>query len=278
MSTLLLLDVANLMHRSLWAHGDLHDGEQFTGCLFGILRDCLAFQETFSDATFAFAFDSKHKTGRQAILPGYKSARQEKQEMEDDEAKEKRFSMYEQTKQLWSLLPQMGAVNRLGVKGFEADDLIASVVQNTSTSFELAVIVSGDEDLYQLLDAGRVVQYKPISKKVYTAEMLMDEYGLQPCQWAAVKAWAGCASDSVPGLKGVAEKSAAKWLLGKASEKHKALFEANLEMYNRNIQLVKLPFAGCPKLVAKPQETPINWEILAEKIGMPTLPPRGIRV
>lgn len=275
---LILLDVPNLMHRAHWAHGDMHNGDQYTGCLYGIMRDCRLYQELYPDATLAFCFDSKHKTGRQALYPDYKANRQLLREAEDEEAREKRFSMYEQTKQLWSLLPQMGVINRFGCKGLEGDDIIASLVQNTPSFYDKCVMVSSDQDLYQLLDKNKnVVLFKPIKKQEYTEDMLMGEYGVMPCAWASCKAWSGCTSDNIEGLKGVAEKTACKWILGKASEKQKALFEANLALYNRNIQLVKLPFPGTPKLVAQPQESPIDWSLLEEKIGISTAMPPGIR-
>ena len=107
--------------------------------------------------------------------------------------------------------------------------------------------------------------------------MLMEEYGLMPCQFWAAKAWAGDDGDSVPGIPKVGLKTAAKWILGKASEKQKAVFEANLDLYLRNRELVKLPFPGTPKLVAQPQETPIDWSLLEEKIGISTAMPPGIR-
>jgi 5'-3' exonuclease len=255
----------------------MHDGEQFTGVLYGFYRDCLHLEQLFNTHTLAFCFDSRWQTGRRAIYPGYKGEREAKKLEESPEARDMRESMYVQVRQFYDLLGVMGCVNRFGVKGFEGDDLIASIIQNTSTSFDEVVICSGDEDLYQCLGPN-VRQYKPISKKTYTDADLMAEYGLLPGQWASVKAWAGCSSDSIPGLKGVAEKTAAKWLLGKASEKQKALFEANLDVYSRNIQLVKLPLVGCPKLVAVEQLEPINWQPLAEKIGTVHSLPRGMKV
>lgn len=275
--TALLLDVSNLAHRASHAHGGLMYNDEHTGVLFGIRRDALFLEQEFGTNTLAFCFDSKHKDLRKAILPSYKCGREELKANEDMEAQELRQAMYRQVKQLYDLLGEMGCANRWGVKGYEGDDIIASLVLN-SPAFDRLIIVSTDKDLWQLLDGERVVQFNPISKKITRASDLVAEYGIMPSQWASAKAWAGDAGDSVPGLKGVAEKTAAKWLLGQLPEKKKALFEANLEMYNRNIQLVKVPFAGCPRLTLVDQEHPMDWSIVAEKIGMDDSLPAGIRV
>lgn len=242
--------------------------------LFGIMQECKKLQDMFDTNTLAFCFDSRYLI-RQTLLPGYKGAREAKKQEESDEDKETRQFMYQQVKTLSRLLPAMGCKNVYGVKNYEADDLISSLAEN-SRGFRKIVIVSSDEDLHQCLGPD-IAQYKPVTKVLYTADMLMEEYGLMPCQFWAAKAWAGDDGDSVPGLPKVGLKTAAKWILGKASEKQKAVFEANLELYLRNRELVKLPFKGTPKLVAVPQESPIDWSLLEEKIGISTAMPPGIR-
>jgi 5'-3' exonuclease len=73
-----------------------------------------------------------------------------------------------------------------------------------------------------------------------------------------VKAWAGCKSDEVPGITGVGEKTAIKYLLGQlkvTSTKYpKFRTQEAKEMFARNIKLVKLPFERCPELTIVPDK------------------------
>lgn len=272
--TLVICDVSNLAHRAKHSHkGMFSPAGEPCGVFAGILQECRKLERLFDTNTLAFCFDSKHLL-RKTLHPGYKGAREAKKQEESDEDKEARFAMYTQVKELNRLLPLMGCKNVFGVKGYEADDLISSLA--ASSQFGRAIIVSSDEDLYQCLGPS-ISQYKPVTQQLYTVDMLMEEYGLMPCQWPSAKAWAGDDGDSIPGIKGVGTKTAAKWILGKASEKQKALFEQNLALYNQNIQLVKLPFPGTPKLQAIPQEAPIDWSLLEEKIGISTAMPPGLR-
>jgi DNA polymerase I len=93
-------------------------------------------------------------------------------------------------------------------EGYEADDLIATLVRKLATP---AVIVSGDKDLAQLvtddvalLDAAREERYGP--------REVIDKFGVRPDQIADMLALAGDATDNIPGVKGIGRKTAAKLL------------------------------------------------------------------
>jgi len=195
---------------------------------------------------FAFVWDSK-KSHREKLFPAYKERRRtgEKtpEEKELDTAAYKQFDLlYEK------YLPAIGFVNNFKADGFEGDDLIASIV-NTNLNLPF-YIVSGDEDLYQLLDED-VSMIK--AKGLYTLLDFQKEYGIDPALWSTVKAIAGCSTDEVPGVRGVGEVTAIKYL--------KDELTPNLKGYKsitspegraikaRNMPLVTLPFKGCPDIL-----------------------------
>lgn len=264
----LLIDVSNLAHRALHTVGDLHhpdDPEQYTGVLFQIWQTCELLASQYRTQNIAFFFDSK-QSKRASTYPKYKTGRLAAREKETKVQQEQRKGMHAQILALPRLFHQMGVVNFVGQTGYEADDLIASAIQSNANNEY--IIVSSDQDLYQVL-ADNVKIHKPTSKIAYTLSDFTKEYGVYPTQWADVKAWAGCASDSIDGLPGVGDKTACKYINGTLNKDSKIYgkFHENLELFNRNVQLVRLPYPGTQKVVLQPQVAKINWRVLVDYIG-----------
>jgi DNA polymerase-1 len=270
-SKYLLLDVANLAHRAMHTVSEMRhpdNPDMATGVLYQIGATAEKLQGIYGTWNVAFYFDSRHRK-RQELYAGYKADRDAKRASDSDEMKLRRKQMYEQVNALPKLLHQMGCQNIYGQTGYEADDLIASTVINNP--LEDFVVVSRDEDLLQLLSPS-VQIHDLVTKQPYTVDDFWKEYEISPTQWASVKAWAGCSTDNVPGLPGVGTVTAVKYLRGKladTSAKYK-LFVENLEVYTRNIELVRLPLKGANEIKLTPQATPIKWSILAEHIGAVT--------
>ena len=109
------------------------------------------------------------------------------------------------------------------------------------------MVVSTDKDLYQLIDPQTAV-FRPGAKEnmltVQSFHRLFD--GLSPADWVRVKALAGCNSDGVPGLRGVAEKTAIKAIQGSLTGKRMDAVAKHLQTpeYERDLSLVRLPFDG----------------------------------
>lgn len=266
-----LLDVSSLAHRALHTVGDLHhpdDPERYTGVLYQLWKTCEPLPVQFGTFNLVFCFDSKYSK-RQEIYSHYKSRSREARDKEKPDMKAMRQGMHDQMKVLPLLLRQMGAVNVYGQTGYEADDMIASaILWNPDYEF---IIVSRDRDLHQLL-APNVQMYDIIKDCRYTEADFRNEWGIAPCQWASVKAWAGCTSDSITGVPKVGEKTAAKYVRGALSTEDKKypLFVDNLAVYNTNIPLVRLPFVGTQQIKLVQQENRIDWSLLADYIGSPS--------
>jgi 5'-3' exonuclease len=101
-----------------------------------------------------------------------------------------------------------------------------------------------------------------------------------------VKALAGCSTDGVPGIKGIGETTAVKWFRSQLKPESVAYRKINTEgidIHNRNIQLVRLPFAGTEAFKLREDETSFErWKTLADKLGMRSIRelapgmPRGV--
>lgn len=126
--------------------------------------------------------------------------------------------------------------------GYEADDIIAGFTKQYPQSIYKFIIISRDEDLYQLLSPS-VAMYKMVKKekRLYTIENFMDAYGIHPSSWHIVKAIGGCTSDHIPGVKGVGEKTAIKYLAGEATAKTVKKIESSKQETILYETLTKLP-------------------------------------
>ncbi|MFM9367282.1 DNA polymerase I [Streptomyces sp. Da 82-17] len=152
---------------------------------------------------FAVAFDVSRKTWRSQEFAEYKANRSKT----PDEFKG-------QVELIGELLDAMHA-ERFAVDGFEADDIIATLAtQAEAAGFEV-LVVTGDRDSFQLVSENVTVLYptKGVSELTrYTPEKVQEKYGLSPSQYPDFAALRGDPSDNLPGIPGVGEKTAAKWI------------------------------------------------------------------
>ncbi|MFD5451532.1 DNA polymerase I, partial [Streptomyces sp. NPDC127100] len=152
---------------------------------------------------FAVAFDVSRKTWRSEEFTEYKANRSKT----PDEFKG-------QVQLIGELLDAMH-VTRFAVEGFEADDVIATLAtQAEAEGFEV-LIVTGDRDSFQLVSEHTTVLYptKGVSELTrFTPEKVVEKYGLTPAQYPDFAALRGDPSDNLPGIPGVGEKTAAKWI------------------------------------------------------------------
>ncbi|MBK3630332.1 DNA polymerase I [Streptomyces sp. MBT49] len=152
---------------------------------------------------FAVAFDVSRKTWRSEEFTEYKANRSKT----PDEFRG-------QVELIGELLDAMH-VSRFAVDGFEADDVIATLAtQAEAEGFEV-LIVTGDRDSFQLVSEHTTVLYptKGVSELTrFTPEKVVEKYGLTPAQYPDFAALRGDPSDNLPGIPGVGEKTAAKWI------------------------------------------------------------------
>lgn len=213
-----------------------------TNVIFGFLKTILALSQVHDTNKFAFVWDSR-VSKRKELFPEYKKSRHKELTPEEKEELESAFHQFQVIRK--RVLPTLGFQNNFMETGYEGDDLIASIILNDEYGKDFLLYAS-DHDLYQLLSP-RVSMIK--KKEIYTIDKFVDEYGISPFQWVNVKALAGCTSDEVPGIKGVGELTACKYLRKELKEKSvvcQRISDSKESIYKQNIPLVKLPFDGTP--------------------------------
>mgnify|MGYP001559472794 CR=1 FL=1 len=244
---ILIIDTSSLFYRLVFSMPDLSTSEEDaqTHILFGFVKDVLALAKKFNTNKFIFCFDTK-ESKRKQMFPSYKMKRNSKKQERTKEEIESFKEAFRQFNLLQhEILPDLGFKNCFVDPGFESDDIVADIVFAYSEDCEF-VLISKDEDFYQLLDHCSMYNIK--TQEFYTKQDLLNEYGIIPEQYAIALAHSGCSTDEIPGVEGVGVKTACKYLLGQlksTSKKYQDIVsEEGKKIYERNLPLVKLPLEG----------------------------------
>ncbi|MBJ7339031.1 DNA polymerase I [Mycolicibacterium sp.] len=169
----------------------------FTAMLINLLRD-------EQPTHIAAAFDVSRQTFRAEKYPEYKAGRS----ATPDEFR----GQIDITKEVLVAL----GITALAEVGFEADDIIATLATQAESEGYRVLIVTGDRDALQLVSPDVTVLYprKGVSELTrFTPDAVVEKYGLTPTQYPDFAALRGDPSDNLPGIPGVGEKTASKWIV-----------------------------------------------------------------
>tara|TARA_R110002020_G_scaffold73509_1_gene188365 strand:+ start:902 stop:1858 length:957 start_codon:yes stop_codon:yes gene_type:complete len=144
----------------------------------------------------------EYKQGRKPLRKNY--------EVEGMSKQSEKENMIWQQQILMEMLNEMPII-QLVLDRVEADDIIAMVTQSPKYKGWQKLIVSSDKDFLQLLD-DETVLYRPIQKKAWTKQTVIDEYGIAPENFVIARAIAGDKSDNLVGIQGAGLKTISKRL------------------------------------------------------------------
>ena len=219
----------------------------FCSMLFKLLEDSKSDSNLQKPTHFAVIFDSARKTFRNEIYNDYKANRAE---APDDLAPQ--FE-YIRKSVLAFNLPSVELLN------YEADDLIATYVNQILKKGARATIVSSDKDLMQLYKKN-VRIYDPMKNKFISEEDITKKFGVSSNQVIDVQSLAGDSSDNVPGVPGIGVKTAAE-LIKKYGTLEKLLDSADEIKQNKRRQTLienKDKALVSKRLVTLKNDAPIN--------------------
>ncbi|PLS68987.1 MAG: DNA polymerase I [Cyanobacteria bacterium M5B4] len=206
----LIVDGHSLAFRSYYAFAYKGDGGLRsskgipTSICYGFLKSLLDILAKEKPEALAIAFDLATPTFRHAADQNYKAGRPERP---PDFAPD-----------LHNLQEILGAMNLKVVtaEGFEADDVIGTLAQFASRQNFQVKILSGDQDLFQLVDETKDISVLHLGKadkiQEFHSQDVWQKLGVYPQQIVDFKSLCGDTSDNIPGVKGIGEKTAAKLL------------------------------------------------------------------
>ncbi len=248
----MLIDTSALLYRSKHAVGNkLSHKDVETGIMFGFFIQIFKLANKFKTNRFIFCLDGDSGKGnrskRKVIFPDYKKSRLQKS---DDDKKFDEIC-YNKFDEIVNLLKSFGHKNIIAAPGFEADDIIASFLLNNVDLQKGSVIVSSDNDFYQLLHICKGM-FLAQKNYIYNKYDFEDEFGIVPEQWKDVKMIAGCKGDGVPGVPGVGYPTAAKYLRGEITKGKvfdKITSGEFKDVMNMARKLTTLPLNKTPKVI-----------------------------
>lgn len=203
---LLLIDGHSMAYRAFFALPP----ENFTtstgvptNAVYGFTSMLINLMKEFNPTHIAVAFDVSRKSFRTEIYPEYKSTRAK--------TPEEFKGQVELIKEVLAAV----SITTLERDGFEADDVIATLVTRAASEEFVTEVVTGDRDSFALISSTTTILYprKGVSDLAHmTPESLAEKYNLTPAQYPDYAALRGDPSDNLPGVPGVGEKTAEKWI------------------------------------------------------------------
>jgi len=204
----LVIDGNSVAHRAFHAMPPLtNKNGQAVGAVQGFVLALLRAVEDFRPDYVAVCFDTKGGTFRNKEFADYKAQRPATAP-----------DLIPQLKIAQDLLPDLGCAV-FSQEGFEADDLIASVIASARAQADCGkidfFILTGDYDSLQLVDErvkAFIVNRGIKNALLYDAAAVKEKFGVMPAQIPALKALSGDSSDNIPGAPGIGPKAAVEIL------------------------------------------------------------------
>jgi len=219
----------------------------FCNMLFKLLEDSKSSENLQKPTHFAVIFDSARKNFRNEIYSDYKANRSDAPE---------------------DLIPQFDFIRKsvlafnlpsIELLNYEADDLIATYVEQILLAGAKVTIVSSDKDLMQLYKKD-VRIYDPMKNKFISEEDVKNKFGVKPNKVIDVQSLAGDSSDNVPGVPGIGVKTAAE-LINKYGTLEKLLEKAGEIKQNKRRETIienKDKAIVSKKLVTLKKDVPVK--------------------
>ena len=201
---ILLIDGHSILSRAFYGIPPLTTTSGLhTNAVYGFLNIMLKAIDDEAATHITVAFDlSREKLQRTRLYPQYKAQR-----------KPMPAELVEQVPVIMNLLSSMD-IPVVTLEGYEADDILGTMAKKCQADGISVTVLSGDRDLLQLADKDIKISIPKTSKGRtelfnYYPDDVKEQYGVTPSEFIDLKALMGDASDNIPGVPGIGEKTAA---------------------------------------------------------------------
>ncbi len=195
-----------------------------TNGIYQFLRYLLDAVDKFEPTHVVCCWDMGSKTFRTEMYAGYKANR--------DEPPVELVPQFDLVKEVVAAFD----IPNIGLESFEADDCIGTLARSYANEENDVLILTGDQDILQLVDDGihvAIMRKGQGNYEVFTMDNFYDKKGIHPKQIIDLKGLMGDTSDNYPGVKGIGEKTALK-LLQEYETINQLL--ANMDQLSKGIQ------------------------------------------
>ncbi|MDA8192426.1 MAG: DNA polymerase I [Thermaerobacter sp.] len=263
----LLIDGHSLLFRAFHAMPPLtaQDGTP-TGAVYGFFSMLLKVMEEQRPDRVVVAFDAPSATFRHDLYEAYKANRSESPQ-----------DFRAQVPLVQELLAALG-IPVLAVRGFEADDVLGTLARMGSERRYETVIVSGDRDLLQLVDAQITVLLTTrngiTGLEIMTPAAVRSKLGVDPVQVPDLKGLEGDSSDNIPGVAGIGKKSALRLLemFGSVENMLTRLHEIDNPRWQRALTGQEAAARRYRDLAVIVRTVPIEWPEMEEPLRVTATP------
>jgi 5'-3' exonuclease len=208
--TLMLLDSGSLWYRAYYGMPDTLTADDGTpvNAIRGFLDMSARLISTYNPDRMVVCLDGDWRPSwRVELFPAYKANRLEDEESEEEAEPD---TLTPQIPILLDLLDEFG-IPMVGVDDYEADDVMATYAHTHAGPTR---IVTGDRDLFQLVDDKRDIKVAYLAKGISAHDLvdlnfIAQKYSIPGDRYAMFATFRGDASDGLPGVKGIGEKGAA---------------------------------------------------------------------
>jgi len=225
-----VFDMNHLCHRAYWAFRNLtlEDGTPI-GMVYGTFNILLSLTSKYKPKDIVLCYDGSSKK-KKLISSAYKADRVPMHN-----------GFFQQFSVIRTLMRDMGMKQCL-MPEEEGDDVVATIATKLKTQ-DKVIIVSGDHDFLQLIDDDIMVLREGSSKKLYTKEMILDEYGIEPKKLFDISVLTGDPSDNVIGINKVGIKKAVKLIKQYGNIENileKSQIDQNLKIVKDNLETLNI--------------------------------------
>jgi len=261
--TLYLIDGSAYIYRAFFALPALNNSKGLqTNAVYGFTTTLLKIIRERHPDGIAVAFDEKGPTMRHEAFKDYKAQRPP---MPD--------GMKSQIPYIHRIVDAL-AIPGLRQAGYEADDLIGTLARKAEQAGYDVVIVTGDKDMFQLLTP-HVRIYDPVKDKWSGEAECRERFGVEPARVVEIMGLMGDATDNIPGVKGIGEKTAMKLiaqfgtieeLLNRVGEVTPARIQSLLVEQAENARMSR-------RLATIEMESPVEFDPAAFQVKPPQMEP-----
>jgi DNA polymerase-1 len=264
---LFLIDGPSLVYRAFYALPEsiaTSTGVP-TNAIFGFASMLVKIVTEYGVQPTVVAWDAG-TSGRTEVYPEYKSQRRSRPDL-----------LKQQWPAMEPLVEAFGYSN-VRVEGFEADDVIASIAERALRAEPPVpvMIVTGDRDAFQLIDADGVVKVMATARgitdtKIYDRQAVIDRYGIAPESIPDFYGLKGDTSDNIPGIPGIGDKTASELIqtygsleqvLANIEQIKGAKRKENLIEHAENARISK-------QLATVQRELSVEFDLAAESVREP---------